>query len=142
MQKIIIAFFLLGSLASCNQSKNPELIKHVINTTFDKADSKVKIDPVVVTQPYAVAGWVQGEKAGRALLKLENGKWQLLACGGKGMKTATALMQQGVPENIAVELEKQLSAAETDISNNRVEAFDNFGPNVTFNDSNSHQHQK
>lgn len=140
LKKIIAAFFFLVAATSCKQSENRELIKHVINTTFDKPDSKVKIDPVVVAEPYAVANWTQGEKAGRALLKWQEGNWQLVACGGKGMKTAASLMQQGVPENIATELSQKLSTAEKDMNSAKVEAFDNFGPNVNFTDTNSHHH--
>lgn len=140
LKKIITAFFFLVVATSCKQSKNPELIRQVINSTFDKPDSKVEINPVVVAEPYAIANWTQGEKARRALLKLQEGNWQLVSCGGKGMKTDPSLMQQGVPENIATELSQKLSIAEKDMSNVKVETFDNFGPNVNFTDTNSHHH--
>lgn len=137
-QKFLIFGIYVLIISGCKQHNHPEQIRHLINKTFDRPDSKVKIDPVVVAAPYAIADWTQDAKAGRALIKLENGNWQLLACGGTGMKTTASLIQQGVPENIAVILSQQLSNAEKVLDNQQVESFDSFGPAVIFSDSGSH----
>ncbi len=128
----------LGVTSGCKQHNHPEQIRQLINKTFDRPDSKVKIEPVVMAESYAIADWVQDTKAGRALLKMENGKWRLLACGGSGMKTAASLMQQGVPEAVAVKLSQLLSDAEKTLQEKEVEGFDSFGPSVIFSDSNPH----
>ncbi|MBX3568710.1 MAG: copper uptake system-associated protein [Rhizobiaceae bacterium] len=40
-------------------------IKHLMMATFDKPDSRLSVEPVMVSRDLAVAGWSQGEMGGR-----------------------------------------------------------------------------
>lgn len=118
-------------VVGCWQDKAPR-IQALINKTFDRSGAKVVIEPIVVSGNYAIADWVQGEKAGRALLKLNNGEWQLWACGGKGMKTANALVGLGVPGQDAANLTSKLSSSENNMGNEQIRLFDDFGTIMNF----------
>jgi hypothetical protein len=48
--------------------------------TFDEPDHRLEVAPVAVVGDNAVAGWVQGNQGGRALLRKRNGKWVLILC--------------------------------------------------------------
>ena len=134
----IVAILYILFMTGCMEDKDPALIRQSISNTFDRADSKVQIHPVVVVNKFAIADWMQDEKAGRALLTLKSGKWQLILCGGKGLKDSMVLVQAGVPGNTAGSLVKQLAVAESTFSSSQVQHFDDFGPPVKFSDTNDH----
>ena len=43
---------------------------------FNQPNNPLKINPIVVENDYAIAGWSQGDKGGRALLTNTNNKIQ------------------------------------------------------------------
>jgi hypothetical protein len=81
-------------------------------STFDRPDARLTVAPVVVAGGYAVAGWVQGERGGRALLRSEHGKWRLVACAGDAFKEVAVLEQAGIPAPTARTLAQSLVSAE------------------------------
>lgn len=53
-------------------------IRALIGATWDKPDSKVEIDPVVVSGSYVVANWTQGVHGGRALMRRGDKAWSVV----------------------------------------------------------------
>jgi hypothetical protein len=88
------------------------LIAQVMKSTWEKPGAPLTVEPVVVSNSYAMAGWAQGDRGGRALLRREHGKWVVFVCGGDDLKSARAIEGAGVPLADAARLAKLLSAAE------------------------------
>jgi hypothetical protein len=70
------------------------------------ADDNPRVTHLAIVQHYAIAGWLLGEGGGEMLLINREGKWQVLTGGGGAMNTST-LVEQGVPEPIAIQLVQQ-----------------------------------
>lgn len=66
-------------------------IIHVMKAQFDTPENPLTVDPVSIEGDFAVAGWSQGSKGGRALLKLVDGQWTIHLCAGAGLKQAQLL---------------------------------------------------
>jgi hypothetical protein len=91
-------------------------ITHVMKAQFDKPDAPLKVHPVVVEGQFAVAGWTQGPKGGRALLQKEHGQWRISVCGGDGLLQAKVLALSGMGESAAQSLAAKVQAAESKLS--------------------------
>lgn len=102
-------------------------IRSLISTTYDQPGHKVETAPIVVADSYAIADWVQGDKAGRALLRITQGRWELIACGGAGFKDVKELQNAGLQIGTAKLLVMQLNQAEAKLSSQRIKQFDSFG---------------
>ena len=76
-------------------------IEHAMKALFDKPGAPLKVAPVSVEGAYAVAGWIQNDRGGRALLKKANGKWSIQLCGGDGLKQAATLTMTGMEQAAA-----------------------------------------
>ena len=95
---------------------DPDLVRHAMMAVFDKPTDPLKVEPVVISGNYAVAGWVQSGKGGRAVLQKAHGQWSIMVCGGDGLKDAKALEQTGMSAATAATLAKSLAAAESKVS--------------------------
>jgi hypothetical protein len=95
-------------------------------TTFDKPNNPLKVAPVVVQGDYAVAGWIQGEKGGRALLQKTKSEWQISVCGGDGLTQAKVLETTGMPAANAKALADAVAVAESKLSPHQRHLFDSF----------------
>ena len=62
---------------------------------------------VAIVGNYALADWRLGEAGGEMLLIRQQGQWQKLAQTG-GVMSSTWMIEQGVPEAIAVQLVQNL----------------------------------
>lgn len=133
VRSLMMMFSLIAFITACsNSDKETSQVRQLINKTFDTPNDKVVVEPVVVADGHAIADWSQGDKAGRALVKMKNGEWRLWLCGGKGLREAEALIKMGVPEPTAKKLSSEISIAEKKLSKEQVDRFDNFGPPVDF----------
>lgn len=91
-------------------------IRQRLMAEFDKQDARLAV-PVVVNGPsHGLAGWLQGERGGRALLRREHGQWRIVVCGGDALKEARVLREAGVPDAEARSLARDLAAAEARLS--------------------------
>ena len=124
---IALAFSAVAHAAAPSEDNR---IRALLSSMFDKPDSKVVADPIVVVGEHAIASWTQGEAGGRALLRRKDGEWKLVACGGDGLKDARALEQAGIPRSAAARLAQQVAAAERSVPEVRRKRFDLFGPTV------------
>lgn len=93
---------------------------------FDKPDAPLAVDPVSIEGDYAVAGWIQSGKGGRALLKKEKGQWSIHVCGGDGLKQASALVQTGMSRASADHLAKKVQSAEAQLSADQLKKLSMF----------------
>jgi len=101
-------------------------IEHAMKALFDKPGAPVRVAPVSVEGAYAVAGWIQNDRGGRALLKKESGKWAIQVCGGDGLKQAATLTMTGMEQAAANKLSQKVLAAEKQMSSDQVKKFAMF----------------
>jgi hypothetical protein len=118
-------------------------IQHVMMAAFDKPAEPLKVVPVVVHGDYAVAGWIQAGRGGRAVMRKETGHWTIMVCGGDGLKEAAALALTGMPTASADALAKALAAAEATLDPIVLKQFAMFEGVVKVGaDHAAHQHPK
>ena len=103
-----------------------QAIEHLMKKQFDKPEAALTVAPVTIEGSYAVAAWVQSGKGGRALLKKENGTWQIQVCGGDGLTQADVLAKTGMPPRTAVALSKKVETAEAKLSKNHLKKLGMF----------------
>lgn len=119
---ILIAFALSFGSAHAQDAKattsdarvmtDAQRIEHAMKSLFDKPDAPLKVMPVTIDGYYAVAGWIQSERGGRALLKKENSAWKIQVCGGDGLTQASQLGMTGMSSEAAQRLAAKVAAAE------------------------------
>jgi hypothetical protein len=80
--------------------------------TWERRDAPLSVDPVVVVGDYAIAGWVQEERGGRALLRRQQGRWEVTLCSGDHLRSPATARAAGVPEEVAEQLVARLLDAE------------------------------
>lgn len=73
-------------------------IRQLLNDIFEKPDSPLSLEPVVIDDDAAIVGWIQGDLAGRAFLRNASGRWTIVACGGDALKAAATLQRLGLPQ--------------------------------------------
>lgn len=123
-------------------------IRILIGATWDKPDSKVETDPIVVSGAYAVASWTQGTHGGRALLRRgEKTGWSVVLCSGDPLREAGWLVEAGVPNADAVRLAADLAAAEANVPATRRALFSLFegvvsGDNGAHDAPSQHDHHR
>ena len=87
-------------------------ITHAMKAQFDKPTAPLTVKPVLVEGDFAVAGWLQEGRGGRALLSRHKGTWRIDLCGGDGLVQADALVQAGLAKPAAARLAKSIQTAE------------------------------
>jgi hypothetical protein len=105
-------------------------VRAVMMKTWDRPEQRLEVDPVVVVGDHALAGWVQGDRGGRALLRKTAQGWQVHVCGGDGLKDPVALRDAGLEASSARSLVAALSDAESRLPAAQVRRFSLFGKNV------------
>lgn len=142
MKLLVQIVLVAGLIAGCG---NPEVhskaevdaVTQVLRGTYDRPDSPLSVEPVVVQDGYAIAGWVQGEMGGRALLRKQGDAWSIILCAGDAVKEASYLVQTGMAAGTATDLVEALVVAEAGVSAARLEMFSRFGPTVFMNQAGS-----
>jgi hypothetical protein len=97
---------------------------------------------VSIEGDYAVAGWIQSGKGGRALLKKEKGQWSIQVCGGDGLTKAAALTMTGMSNAAAARLAQKVASAEKKVSASDLQRFSMFEGIVKVESASHHQHSK
>lgn len=101
-------------------------IRHVMMATFDKPEAPLVVDPIAVAGEWAIAGWTQDGRGGRALLKSKGHAWAIHLCAGDALKDVEALKAMGLPANVAATLAADLATAEAAADPARVALFSTF----------------
>jgi hypothetical protein len=112
--------------AAAHTMPDAQAIEHSMKKLFDKPDAPLAVAPVSIDGDYAVAGWIQSGKGGRALLKKEKGQWSIYVCGGDGLKQASALVQTGMSSATADRLAKKVQSAESKLSADQLKKLSMF----------------
>lgn len=123
--------------SSASALNDADHIRAVIGTTWDKQDSKVETDPVVISGDYAVASWTQGDHGGRALLRRTDKGWSVVLCSSDPLKDAGWLVEAGLPKANAARIAQDLSAREALVPAERRAKFSLF-EGVVSGDSDEH----
>ncbi|MBZ9937211.1 copper uptake system-associated protein [Mesorhizobium sp. BR1-1-16] len=109
-----------------DEAADATTVKTLLNDMFAKPDQPVSVDPVTVSGDIAIAGWSQGDMAGRALLKKKDGQWVLTLCSGDSLKEASGLKTFGLPAEQAEALAAAVVVAEAQLDPARVAKFASF----------------
>lgn len=117
---LVLAVVALPTHASDDAAR----IRAEINTQFDKPGYPV--DPIVVVDGYAVAGWTQERRGGRAPLRRSGDAWRITLCAGDALKRASGLRQTGMPAATARELETKLATVEATLPSDRLSLLSSF----------------
>ncbi len=124
-----------AAMTTPQDATNPEW---VLMATFDTPESHLSVAPLVISGDYAIAGWIQGEMAGRALLHLADGAWSIVLCAGDALKDPVALANFGVPAADAEALVTALVAAEATMDPAIVARFATFAGVVMMDAEDGH----
>lgn len=111
-------------LADAAQDKTS--IAAVMRSTWDRPESPLQVEPIVVIGDHAVAGWAQADSGGRALLRRANGKWLIHLCSGDALKESAFLMQSGLSHDAAAKMARAVADAEAALPAERVALFARF----------------
>lgn len=117
-------------------------IRDLLSHTWDKPNAKLTVNPVVVEGNYAIADWLQNEKGGRALLVKSNNAWQVMVCGGDGLKTEATLMDAGLSKDAAKKMVAALVIAEKNLPADTLKKLASFGNVVSVKDDAHNQHHQ
>nr|WP_315466281.1 copper uptake system-associated protein [uncultured Rhodoferax sp.] len=103
-----------------------EQIASVMKKQFERPDAPLNVAPVTVLGHYAVAGWTQGGKGGRALMQKDANGWFIAVCAGDGLKDAKVLQSTGMPAEQAAPLAAAVKAAEAKLGKDQLALFASF----------------
>ncbi|MCA3559888.1 MAG: copper uptake system-associated protein [Aestuariivirga sp.] len=101
-------------------------IIHLMKGMFDTPENPLSVEPVVVIGDNAIAGWVQGERGGRALLWRVDGQWKIRLCSGDSLKDPKFLESANISAADATTLAAQLAAAESKLDPAVLAKFSSF----------------
>ena len=91
-------------------------IHHVLIKQWDKKESPLTVSPIAIVGDHAIAGWGQGERGGRALLRRAHHGWEVYMCGGEDLTNPKVLEQAGIDAGTAELLANKLKSAEQAMS--------------------------
>ncbi len=127
-------------LTAPHNMSDTQIIVHIMKKLFDKPDAPLAVAPVSIEGDYAVAGWIQSGKGGRALLKKEKGQWSIQVCGGDGLTKAAALTMTGMSNAAAMRLAQKVAVAEKNVPASDLQRFSMFEGIVKVESASHHQH--
>lgn len=134
-----LALLLLACSAAWS-ADDDAAIRAVLMQQFDKPEARLQVDPVVAQGEHAVAGWSQGDRGGRALLRRQHGHWQITACAGDALKDPRTLREAGVPGPDADRLARSLANAEARLSPAARQRLSRFDGLVRMDAQGQHHH--
>ncbi|MBN8980695.1 MAG: copper uptake system-associated protein [Rhizobiales bacterium] len=138
MGKWILIFVFACTVAPALADSDQDEVRALLHSSFDSKGAALDIDPIVVADSYAIAGWTQGDMGGRALLRRRDGKWILIMCAGDAIKSADALRRAGLSADTADSLTQKLQRSEATLGAGRLEMFARFEGLVRMDESGKH----
>jgi hypothetical protein len=117
-----------------------DAIHAVLMKTWDQPQARLRVEPVVIRGDVAIAGWQQGERGGRALLRKPSGAqgWIVAICAGDGLKDVALLRDVGVPAADADALVQALAQAEARLDPTALTRFASFDGLVRMDEHGNH----
>jgi hypothetical protein len=122
----VIIFLHLIIQTSAFAGEQEDKITKLMMGVFDQPNNRLKVNPVIVEGDYAIAGWSQGDKGGRALLVSTNGKWSIQLCAGDSLKDEKFLKESGVDVKIISSILKKLATEEAKLDAITLKRFSEF----------------
>ena len=139
-RSLIAALVVLGfPPASAFANDDKHVIVHLMKGMFDTPEAPLTVEPVVVLGGNAIAGWVQGDKGGRALLWRVDGQWQIRLCSGDGLKDPKLLENANISAADAATLVAELTAAEAALDPALLAKFSSFQGTMMIDPAAGHQ---
>jgi hypothetical protein len=101
-------------------------ITMVLKKQFEKPEAPLSVAPISIEGDFAVAGWSQGGRGGRAFLQRDRQQWYIAVCGGSGLTQPDVLQSIGMKSDAAKRLAKAVVAAEAKLGAKQSKLFDGF----------------
>lgn len=142
MNRFLMSLLVMCSLLSgVSQAASDDAVRvsQAMKAIWDSPEAPLIVEPVVIEGDYALAGWTQQTRGGRALLVHREGAWHVHVCGGDGLKDIEALTMAGMSEKAAERLINEANRAEGELPMEVREKFSTFGQNILV-DKNHHAH--
>ncbi|PRB81551.1 copper uptake system-associated protein [Pseudomonas sp. MYb185] len=129
---------LLSAGAWAGESEDSQAIKHLMKHTWERPNAPLQVKPVTVEEDYAIAGWTQDERGGRALLQRTDGAWRVLICAGDGLLEEALLLDVGLDAGQTERLLTRTREAERGLSDAHLARLALFGRPVRVDSEHSH----
>lgn len=126
MRRLVMMTISAAMCLSARADDGTEAARRLLFTTFDKPETRLFVDAVVVEGDAAVADWRQGDLGGRAFLTRKNDVWTIALCGGDALKNSATLEKLGISQPQAEALARRLADEEKRLSPQVVEYFSRF----------------
>lgn len=124
-------------LFAADPAADKAAIRSILKAAFDKPDLPLSVEPVTVGATYAVAGWRQGPRGGRALLRQHGSTWSVVLCSGDPLRHEAGLVDAGVPADEARSLAAGIASAEAKLDEDSRRLLSTFEGTV---DMTAHTH--
>lgn len=135
---LLVLSFLLSGTAQASATE-ADRISQAMKAIWDSPQAPLSVEPIVIEGDYALAGWTQLSRGGRALLKHRDGQWSVHMCGGDGLNDVETLNMAGMSVEAAERLVKHSSEAEAKLPAEVTAKFSTFGDNMVV-DHTHHPH--
>lgn len=119
-----------------------QAIPVAMKAIFETADKPLSVEPVVVQGDWAIGGWTQDGRGGRALLKKKDTGWSVHLCSGDGLKQVQGLRMMGLSEGDATTIAARLAEAEKTIAPEKLALFASFEGTVMVEGDDAGAHGK
>lgn len=140
---VLAASLVLGLLPNVALAHDDQHeIIHLMKGMFDTPENPLSVEPVVVVGDNAIAGWVQGERGGRALLWRVDGQWKIRLCSGDSLKDPKLLESANISAADAATLAAQLAAEESKLDPAVLAKFTSFEGTMMIDPEAGHQGHK
>lgn len=126
MRRLLMMTIAAAMCLSARADDGTEAARRLLFETFDKPESHLFVDSVIVEGDSAVADWRQGDLGGRAFLTRKNDAWTIALCGGDALKESATLERLGLSKSHAESLSRRLAAEEKRLSPDIIETFSRF----------------
>jgi len=125
MKAPIFALLLACSplLAIADTASEQQDIQQLLRHSFERPDAPLDVGPVTVEGDHAVAGWLQDQRGGRALLRKGPHGWRVVLCAGDSLLKPATLHSAGLSEADAARLSQAVRNAEATQPAERVKQF-------------------
>jgi len=140
LMAVIAPLLTMVAYLATAQTPDEVAVEFTLKQQWDKPDHPLQVSPIVVVDQYAIAGWVQGERGGRALLRRSHHGWEVFMCGGDDLTKPHVLGQSGLDSVSADTLTQHLKQAEQSLTPETRKQFSIFGGVMPVNVDHSHMH--
>lgn len=142
-QRLFIGFIMIigisaNSIYAAENDTAVATIRHILMDMFDQPEQRLQVNPVIIKEDIAIAGWVQGDTGGRALLRQQKGQWHIVLCGGDSLREVKALQQFGLTLDQATEMARSIIDAEAKLDPALTQKFSLFDGVMMMNEDGSH----